>query len=63
MASLPPPWLAKAMNVPVEDRIRFHEEASHDTGAVEVVAELAQHAGTQRGDASSGSGVSSPAST
>jgi nitrogen fixation protein NifX len=28
MASLPPPWLAKAMNVPVEDRIRFHVETS-----------------------------------
>ena len=27
MGSLPPPWLAKAMNVPVEDRIRFHVEA------------------------------------
>jgi nitrogen fixation protein NifX len=27
MASLPPPWLAKAMNIPVEDRIRFHVEA------------------------------------
>jgi nitrogen fixation protein NifX len=26
MASLPPPWLAKAMNIPVEDRIRFHME-------------------------------------
>ena len=26
MASLPPPWLAKAMNIPVEDRIRFHVE-------------------------------------
>jgi nitrogen fixation protein NifX len=26
MAFLPPPWLAKAMNVPVEDRIRFHTE-------------------------------------
>jgi len=26
MASLPPPWLAKVMNVPVEDRIRFHAE-------------------------------------
>ncbi|MDR3632224.1 MAG: dinitrogenase iron-molybdenum cofactor biosynthesis protein [Isosphaeraceae bacterium] len=27
MGSSPPPWLAKAMNVPVEDRIRFHVEA------------------------------------
>ncbi|HUY91857.1 MAG TPA: dinitrogenase iron-molybdenum cofactor biosynthesis protein [Pirellulales bacterium] len=26
MAFLPPPWLAKVMNVPVEDRIRFHVE-------------------------------------
>lgn len=26
MASKPPPWLAKAMNIPVEDRIRFHAE-------------------------------------
>ena len=26
MASLPPPWLAKAMKIPVEDRIRFHTE-------------------------------------
>jgi len=26
MASLPPPWLAKVMNIPVEDRIRFHTE-------------------------------------
>jgi nitrogen fixation protein NifX len=26
MGSAPPPWLAKAMNVPVEDRIRFHVE-------------------------------------
>jgi len=26
MAALPPPWLAKAMNIPVEDRIRFHTE-------------------------------------
>jgi nitrogen fixation protein NifX len=26
MATLPPPWLAKAMNIPVEDRIRFHTE-------------------------------------
>jgi len=28
MASAPPPWLAKAMNVPVEDRIRFHVETT-----------------------------------
>ena len=28
MASAPPPWLAKAMNVPVEDRIRYHVEAA-----------------------------------
>ncbi len=28
MASAPPPWLAKLMNVPVEDRIRFHVETS-----------------------------------
>jgi nitrogen fixation protein NifX len=28
MASAPPPWLAKAMNVPVEDRIRFHVETA-----------------------------------
>ncbi len=28
MADLPPPWLAKAMNIPVEDRIRFHAEAN-----------------------------------
>ena len=27
MGSAPPPWLAKAMNVPVEDRIRFRVEA------------------------------------
>jgi hypothetical protein len=27
MGSAPPPWLAKAMNIPVEDRIRFHVEA------------------------------------
>jgi len=26
MGAAPPPWLAKAMNVPVEDRIRFHVE-------------------------------------
>lgn len=26
MASLPPPWLAKVMNVPVADRVRFHTE-------------------------------------
>ncbi len=26
MASKPPPWLAKVMNVPVEDRIRYHTE-------------------------------------
>jgi nitrogen fixation protein NifX len=26
MSTLPPPWLAKAMNIPVEDRIRFHTE-------------------------------------
>ncbi len=26
MASSPPPWLAKAMNVPLEDRIRLHVE-------------------------------------
>lgn len=26
MASNPPPWLAKAMNVPLEDRIRLHVE-------------------------------------
>jgi nitrogen fixation protein NifX len=26
MSSLPPPWLAKVMNIPVEDRIRFHTE-------------------------------------
>jgi len=28
MAAAPPPWLAKAMNVPVEDRIRFHVETT-----------------------------------
>ena len=33
MASLPPPWLAKAMNVPVEDRIRFHVEAEDDVAS------------------------------
>lgn len=27
MATSPPPWLAKAMNVPLEDRIRLHSEA------------------------------------
>lgn len=27
MGSAPPPWLAKAMNVPLEDRIRYHVEA------------------------------------
>ena len=27
MGSAPPPWLAKAMNVPLEDRIRFRVEA------------------------------------
>jgi nitrogen fixation protein NifX len=27
MASSPPPWLAKAMKVPIEDRIRLHREA------------------------------------
>ncbi|WP_165227760.1 dinitrogenase iron-molybdenum cofactor biosynthesis protein [Aquisphaera insulae] len=27
MGSSPPPWLAKAMNVPLEDRIRYHVEA------------------------------------
>jgi nitrogen fixation protein NifX len=26
MASSPPPWLAKAMNIPLEDRIRLHME-------------------------------------
>jgi nitrogen fixation protein NifX len=29
MASSPPPWLAKAMNIPLEDRIRLHMEVEN----------------------------------